>query len=163
MRKLLSAGIGAAILLGACGSGTLPTGLGGGRGGLGGDPRGTVHLSTVAQYGGSPAIDAPPAVAAGDTFTVSFSTLAWGCDGPYTVTQEMGTAAVTLTPYNLDVHQVTYARGAVCPDFGTFVQRTVPVVFNAPGTYGVKVYGYIMAPDESVALGTIQKTVVVTP
>ena len=151
MRKLLSAGIGATMLLGACGSGALPT-EGGGRGGLGGDPSGRVHISTLAQYGGPPTVSAPDRVVAGVPFAVSFSTLAMGCDEPENVAEEDDGASITLTPYNRN----TMEPGTFCPMYVTFVTRTDSIVFTTLGSGTVNVRGYI---DGS--LGTIKKAVVV--
>jgi len=160
MRLVLCAGIG--VLLAGCGNGRLPTAGGGSGGERGGEPSGVEHISTVVQRSG-PIIQAPDKVNAGLGFNVSFSTVEFGCDGPDKVTSETAAASVTLTPYNRDVHDSTYATGAVCPDYGTEVVRTARVALAAPGFDTLSVHAYTLMLDGSAQLGTVQKIIEVLP
>lgn len=146
--RFVSAGIGATMLLGACGSGALPTN------GLVGDKGGRVHISTLAQYGGPPTVSAPPTVVAGARFAVSFSTLAMGCDEPDVVAEVDDGTSITLTPYNRN----TMEPGTFCPMYVTFVPRIDSIAFTTPGIGTINVRGYV---GESGSLGTISTTVVV--
>jgi len=151
MKGLLCAGIGATMVLAACGNGPLPMGVGGGPG----HETGRLHISTLA----STTITAPDKVNVGKGFDVYFKTVARGCDDPADVTTATTGAAVTLTPFNVN----TAMSGSMCPMYVTTVTRTARASFTTPGFDTLSVYGYVGGTYESPQLGTIQKVIEVLP
>jgi len=108
-------------------------------------------------------VSATDTVRAGDTFTVSFRTLTKGCDQPDVIGEQTSASGenVTLTPYNVDITRQD--SNSMCPTYITTSLRSIDISLGAPGVDTIKVVGYLRQSNDSTTLGSIQKTVQVTP
>ena len=153
MRKALSAGIGVLVFVAACGTKPLPTSGGGGLG----DVNGRDQISALWDTSDT-AIVSSGEVESGYQFSVSFKTVAGGCDSPDYVAVQGGGSSVTVTPFDLN----SGGPGRMCPMSLTSAERNTQVVLTTVGLDTVKLRG-IVGFGDSARLVTVQKVIKVIP
>ena len=154
MGKALSAGIVAIVFAAACGTKPLPTS---GGGGLFGGVNGRDQISALWDTSDT-AIVSSGEVESGYQFTVSFKTVAGGCDWPDYVAVQGGGSSVTVTPFD----QNSGGPGLMCPMSLTSAVRSAQVVLTTLGLDTVNVRGMV-GYGESGRLVTVKKVIKVIP
>jgi hypothetical protein len=145
----LSTGIGVIVFVAACGTKPLPTSGGGGLGGVSGKDQISALWDTS-----DTAIVSSGEAESGYQFTVSFKTVAGGCDWPDYVAVQGGGSSVTVTPFDFN----SGGPGLMCPASLTSAERSTQVVLTMVGLDTVNLRG-IVGAGGSARLVTVQKIV----